>query len=212
MRKWYILTIYPLIAPFAMFFKRSESQGVVNARVAEAVPAAPTNLSIVVLSPTQVRLSWTPTSSADRHGFTVELATDGVTFAAREALPAYYRYRIIPNLAPGTPYFFRLRAYNQGGSSDPSNVVTATTLPSGIKPFTVPLYRGKIHEEVRRLQVILGTNALLYPQGLTTGYFGILSETAVKRFQAKYGIPQVGVVGPLTRLKLNDLLERNVAP
>ncbi len=36
-----------------------------------------------------------------------------------------------------------------------------------------------------------------------TGYFGALTRTAVIAFQAKYGIAQVGLVGPQTRAQLN---------
>lgn len=35
--------------------------------------------------------------------------------------------------------------------------------------------------------------------GLDTGYYGPLTTAAVSRFQAEHGLPQVGVVGPLTR-------------
>ncbi len=38
-----------------------------------------------------------------------------------------------------------------------------------------------------------------------SGYFGALTEKAVKKFQAKYGIEAIGIVGPLTRTKLNAL-------
>jgi len=53
-------------------------------------------------------------------------------------------------------------------------------------------------------------NNVLYPEGLITGYFGILSESAVKRFQERYGIARqgdggYGFVGPKTRAKLNSL-------
>lgn len=46
----------------------------------------------------------------------------------------------------------------------------------------------------------------VYPEGLVTGYFGSLTEKAVKRFQTKYGIEQTGFVGPQTRSKLNSLI------
>jgi len=36
-----------------------------------------------------------------------------------------------------------------------------------------------------------------------TGYFGVLTRAAVIAFQAKYGIAQIGVVGPVTRAQLN---------
>ncbi|MBI2135942.1 peptidoglycan-binding protein, partial [Candidatus Woesearchaeota archaeon] len=50
----------------------------------------------------------------------------------------------------------------------------------------------------------------IYPEGLTTGYYGPLTTKAVKAFQEKHGIaragdPGYGEVGPATRAKLNEL-------
>lgn len=86
------------------------------------------------------------------------------------------------------------------------------TLASGAKPFATPLYRGKKGEEIRRLQAYLSTGGIIYPEKLITGYFGPLTEAAVKRFQKKYRIPMVGVVGPLTRAELNKLILENRRP
>lgn len=51
----------------------------------------------------------------------------------------------------------------------------------------------------------------VYPNGLITGYYGVLTKKAVERFQKKYGIANQGEagyseVGPKTRAKLNQLL------
>lgn len=59
--------------------------------------------------------------------------------------------------------------------------------------------------DVTTLQQTLAADASLYPQGLVTGYFGSLSAAAVSRFQARYGLPQVGRVGPLTIAKFNEI-------
>lgn len=71
--------------------------------------------------------------------------------------------------------------------------------------FTKTLSKGMSDPEVSTLQSVLKQDPSIYPEGLVTGYFGALTEAAVKRFQAKYGIEQVGVVGPITRAKLNSL-------
>ncbi len=39
--------------------------------------------------------------------------------------------------------------------------------------------------------------------GPITGYFGPLTQAGVKEYQIKNGISAIGVVGPLTRAKLN---------
>lgn len=53
--------------------------------------------------------------------------------------------------------------------------------------------------EVSKLQQFLLKDSAIYPEGLVTGYFGSLTEAAVKRWQTKSGIQSVGSVGPVTR-------------
>ncbi|OGY63265.1 MAG: hypothetical protein A3J53_03380 [Candidatus Harrisonbacteria bacterium RIFCSPHIGHO2_02_FULL_40_20] len=67
------------------------------------------------------------------------------------------------------------------------------------------LYKGISGNDVKSLQIYLAQDKTIYPEGLTTGYFGNLTEAAVKRFQTKYGVDSVGAVGPKTRAKLKEL-------
>lgn len=53
--------------------------------------------------------------------------------------------------------------------------------------------------EVSKLQQFLAQDKTIYPEGLVTGYFGPLTELAVKRFQSQNGIASIGLVGPQTR-------------
>ena len=71
--------------------------------------------------------------------------------------------------------------------------------------FTKTLKFGMSDSEVTALQTSLKGDATVYPEGLVTGYFGSLTQKAVKAFQTKYGIDPVGQVGPITRAKLNSL-------
>jgi len=66
---------------------------------------------------------------------------------------------------------------------------------------------GMTGEDVKLLQEMLATDPEIYPEGLTTGYFGPLTKNAVKKFQQIAGIEQVGRVGPKTLSKINELLE-----
>lgn len=66
---------------------------------------------------------------------------------------------------------------------------------------------GMRGEDVKLLQEFLSTDPEIYPEGLITGYFGSLTEAAVKRFQKKMGVEQVGLVGPKTFFKINQLLQ-----
>lgn len=66
---------------------------------------------------------------------------------------------------------------------------------------------GSRGEDVRLLQELLASDPSIYPEGLVTGYFGPLTSRAVSRIQARTGLEQVGVVGPQTLGKINQLLE-----
>ncbi|MEK7560575.1 MAG: peptidoglycan-binding domain-containing protein [Patescibacteria group bacterium] len=75
----------------------------------------------------------------------------------------------------------------------------------GAQKYFQNLRFGMINSAVSLLQTDLSMDTSIYPEKLITGYFGKLTLKAVKRFQAKHGIPQTGFVGPLTRSKLNDI-------
>ena len=68
------------------------------------------------------------------------------------------------------------------------------------------LHRGSRGKSVRVLQRLLASNPAIYPRGLVTGYYGRLTEDAVKKFQQDNGIESVGDVGPQTRSVLNAYL------
>ena len=72
--------------------------------------------------------------------------------------------------------------------------------------FTKILQRGMKDGEVKTLQEFFKQYSDIYPEGIITGYFGPLTEAAVKKFQAKYSIESIGIVGPKTRNKLNELV------
>ena len=93
-------------------------------------PAAPSNLTATAVSSTQINLSWTDNSS-DEDGFKIYRATDGVNFAFYATVGANVTSRSNTNLTAGTPYYYRVLAYNAGGTSDYSNTASATT-------FSVP--------------------------------------------------------------------------
>ena len=74
------------------------------------------------------------------------------------------------------------------------------------------LQQGATGEDVTELQEYLALDSDIYPQGLVTGYFGPLTAAAVRKFQAAHGIEQVGVVGPKTRAKLQELFQNGWGP
>ncbi len=56
---------------------------------------------------------------------------------------------------------------------------------------------------MKMLQATLAKDKAIYPEAYITGYFGSLTRDAVMRFQSRYSLPTVGIVGPLTRATLN---------
>lgn len=100
-----------------------------------------------------------------------------------------------------------------GGSSAPTipaQVAQAPTpvpspAPAPSSTFASDLELGMSSDDVLRLQALLASNKEIYPEGLVTGYYGSLTREAVRRFQAKYGLAQVGRVGPQTRAKLDEV-------
>ncbi|MEK7612926.1 MAG: peptidoglycan-binding domain-containing protein [Patescibacteria group bacterium] len=102
----------------------------------------------------------------------------------------------------------------KGKSSSNSNINSALKTKFGTSTASTTdwlklkafLRMGSNGEDVRILQKILATDPSLYPEGLITGFFGPLTELAVKRLQAKLKIEQAGVVGPQTLARINELL------
>ena len=78
---------------------------------------------------------------------------------------------------------------------------------------------GSRGADVTTLQTYLAANPDLYPSGLVTGYFGLLTQAGVQRFQAAQGIVSSGTpastgygrVGPMTLARLNQLMGGNQA-
>lgn len=86
-------------------------------------------------------------------------------------------------------------------------IFVALVVPqSTFAALTRTLQRGMRGEDVRELQILLKQFPDIYPEGPVTGYFGARTEAGVKKFQKKYGIAPLGIVGPRTRAKLNDSL------
>ena len=77
------------------------------------------------------------------------------------------------------------------------------------------LYRGLSGNDVKELQRFLSSHTSLYPEGLLTGFFGPLTEAAVRRFQIEYGVliskdataSDYGIVGPRTRQTIIRITE-----
>ena len=83
-------------------------------------------------------------------------------------------------------------------SAGPS--VTATSTESALD-FSRPLFLGTNGDDVAALQQFLKDKGF-YAYSTITGYFGPITEAAVKAFQVANGIDPVGYVGPQSRAKI----------
>lgn len=74
-----------------------------------------------------------------------------------------------------------------------------------VSPLTSEINPGARNDEVMKLQELLAQDPTIYPEGTVSGFYGPKTTAAVKKFQAKYGLPTVGRVGPATLAKLNEI-------
>lgn len=91
-------------------------------------PAAPSNLAATAVSSTQINLTWTDSDTSET-GFKIErCAGDGcIDFAQIATVGANVSSYSNTGLTASTSYSYRVRAYNNAGSSDYSNTATAVT-------------------------------------------------------------------------------------
>ena len=71
--------------------------------------------------------------------------------------------------------------------------------------FLRSLSRGMSGNDVRDLQELLAQDPSIFPESLITGFFGELTERALKRFQKKHGIEAIGIFGPKTQARFLSL-------
>jgi hypothetical protein len=89
-------------------------------------PTAPTSLSAAVGGAGQVQLTWVD-NSTDADYFQIEQSTDGTRFTPVVTAAASAQSFTLSGLQSSTTYFFRIRAVNAAGPSDPSSTAHATT-------------------------------------------------------------------------------------
>lgn len=77
--------------------------------------------------------------------------------------------------------------------------------------ITTQLRKGMSGDDVKHLQEVLATDPNLFSKDNVTGYYGPLTEKAVEHFQEHFGITVVGMVGPLTLEKINEILKEHNA-
>jgi peptidoglycan hydrolase-like protein with peptidoglycan-binding domain/phosphodiesterase/alkaline phosphatase D-like protein len=127
------------------------------------------------------------------------------------------------NIQNGTTYYYAVYSYNHNKTYSTGVKVSAS--PNGLNQevkfnesgftsatstdhFTRVFKKGDIDIEIEHLQEILANHG--YPQNIIDGKFGILTETALKDFQNKHGLPQTGIVDTATQKELNTVAQSEV--
>lgn len=73
-------------------------------------------------------------------------------------------------------------------------------IPAITQAQSIPLKKGMESQEIQAIQKILKQDSSIYPEGYTTGYFGLLTEEAVKKLQKKFGVPETGIIDEQTEI------------
>jgi hypothetical protein len=83
----------------------------------------------------------------------------------------------------------------------PSLTVIDVTAPRPIPTFSRNLSVGSRGDDVVNLQLVLISRGHL-AAGLSSGYFGQLTKSALVKLQSTLGLPSTGFFGPMTRAKI----------
>ncbi|MDO8729287.1 MAG: fibronectin type III domain-containing protein [bacterium] len=124
-------------------------------------------------------------------------------------------------LQNGKTYYYTVYSYNHAKTySKGVNVSLAPNAgntqvkfnESGTLASSTPVFhfvktwqKGDRDIEIEHLQELLVADKDSYPEKYVTGYFGSLTEAALKRFQAKHGLSQTGNIDVATQQKLNTV-------
>lgn len=100
--------------------------GTATVTVTVPPPAAPTSLTYASRTRTQINLAWRDKSNNEM-GFLIEMSLDGKTFTQIASAAANSTRFLVLGLTPNTRYYFRVRAWNDGGVSNYSNVLSTVT-------------------------------------------------------------------------------------
>ena len=100
------------------------------------MPAAPSNLTATPVSTSQINLAWTDNSSNEQ-GFRIERCTGNncTNFVQIAQVGANVTTFSNTGLARNTRYRYRVRAFNAGGNSAYSNIITRENVEVSVLPL-----------------------------------------------------------------------------
>lgn len=156
------------VAPLTSFSYRvsavnatgSTASNVATVTTLPAPPAAPQNLSIAGVLSSRIDLTWTDASSNET-GFQIERRDAGSSdFSLHGSVVSNVTIFHDTSLPGSTAFAYRIRAVNSGGTSAPSNIVSATTLASAPPSAPVALTATPTGPTQVRLDWTPGTGAV----------------------------------------------------
>ncbi len=74
------------------------------------------------------------------------------------------------------------------------------------KILTQSLTFGSTNSDIVKIQKLLSTDPSVYAYGVASGFFGPKTEEAIRKFQIRFSLDPVGVVGPATTALLEGFL------
>lgn len=126
-----------------MVLRNTLADIVAQAKNAQTAPAAPSGLTATATSASDIHLTWTDNSS-NEDGFKIDRSADGSTgWTQVQQTVANAASCDDTGLSAGTSYYYRVCAYNAGGTSAYSNIANATTnqtppaAPSGLSALAL---------------------------------------------------------------------------
>jgi len=127
-------------------------------------PIAPSGLAITSVTSTQINLAWTDNSDNELEFILQQAPTSGGPWTDIATVAANITTYLVSGLSPSATYSYRLRAYNFGGDSPVSNVVSTNTPGS---PPTLVAISNKTVTEGNLLQFTASATAPVISQPLT---------------------------------------------
>ena len=152
-------------------------------------PNAPTNLEAEVISSSEIKLTWNDNSD-NEVGFKIERKTDSTDWDEIKTVEANTITYTDTELTSNTRYYYRVKAYNQGGESNYSNMISITTLSSeAIK------WRYKITDWGISSSPAIGSDSTIYV-GSSSYLYAINHDGSEKwKFKTDYSIYSSPAIG-----------------
>lgn len=139
---------------------------------------APSNLTATALSPSQIKLTWTD-NSLDETRFYIERKTGASgTYSTLASVYANTTTYTDTSASQNTEYYYRVRAYNNGGYSPYSNETVAATPPLTLNAPSNPTASALSHSQIKLTWTDNSSDEQYFYIERKTGATGTYSQVA----------------------------------